>query len=96
MDKLVDYYMSNAAMLSATFRDMGFTVYGGTDAPYIWIEFPGKSSWDSFQDILEKTDIVTTPGSGFGPGGEGFVRVSSFGGKADVEEAVKRFKASFG
>ena len=48
MDSLVDYYMGNAATLCATFQGMGFNVYGGTDAPYIWIEFPGRPSWDSF------------------------------------------------
>ena len=53
-------------------------VYGGQDAPYIWVGFPGKASWDVFADILEKCNIVTTPGSGFGPAGEGFVRVSAF------------------
>ncbi|KAL8155765.1 hypothetical protein AgCh_000973 [Apium graveolens] len=56
----------------------GFTgvrlVYGGKNAPYVWVHFPGQSSWDVFSEILEKTHVVTTPGSGFGPGGEGFVR----------------------
>ena len=56
-------------------------VYGGADAPYVWVGFPGKASWDVFADILEKCDIVTTPGSGFGPAGEGFVRASAFGSR---------------
>ena len=53
-----------------TFEEMGFSVYGGRDAPYVWVGFPGRASWDVFAEILDKCDIVTTPGSGFGPGGE--------------------------
>ena len=76
---LVSYYMENARILRSTFESLGFSVYGGTDAPYVWVGFPGRASWDVFGEILEKTHIVTTPGSGFGPAGEGFVRVSAFG-----------------
>lgn len=54
---------------------------GGDDAPYVWVGFPGKPSWDVFAEILEKCNIVTTPGSGFGPAGEGFVRASAFGSR---------------
>ncbi len=54
---------------------------GGEDAPYVWVGFPGKPSWDVFAEILEKCNIVTTPGSGFGPAGEGFVRASAFGSR---------------
>jgi LL-diaminopimelate aminotransferase len=78
---LISFYMENAAMLRKTFMDLGFSVYGGTDAPYIWVGFPGQKSWDVFAEILEKTHIVTTPGSGFGPAGEGYVRVSAFGSR---------------
>lgn len=62
-------------MLKKCFDDLGFTTYGGTDAPYVWVSMDGKPSWDSFAEILEKTDIVTTPGAGFGIAGEGFIRV---------------------
>ena len=79
MEKLVGFYKENACILRETFNEMGFTVYGGDNAPYIWIGFPGQASWDVFADILEKCDIVTTPGSGFGSAGEGFVRASAFG-----------------
>jgi len=96
MNGLVGFYKENAAILAATFRDMGFSVHGGTNAPYIWVGFPGRASWDVFSEILDKCDIVTTPGSGFGPGGEGFVRASAFGHRADIEEAVKRFRAAYG
>jgi len=96
MRGLVSFYKENAAILASTFRDMGFTVYGGTNAPYIWVGFPGRASWDVFAEILDKCDIVTTPGSGFGPGGEGFVRASAFGHRADIEEAVRRFRKAYG
>ncbi|KAL2326014.1 hypothetical protein Fmac_025072 [Flemingia macrophylla] len=62
------------------------------DAPYVWVHFPGRSSWDVFSEILEKTHVITTPGSGFGPGGEGFVRVSAFGHRENILEACRRFK----
>ena len=79
MNDLVAFYRENAAILRRTFVDLGFSVYGGENAPYIWVGFPGKPSWDVFAEILEKCNIVTTPGSGFGPAGEGFVRASAFG-----------------
>lgn len=79
MEGLVGFYKENAEILRQTFSDMGFSVYGGANAPYIWIGFPGQASWDVFADILDKCDIVTTPGSGFGQAGEGFVRASAFG-----------------
>ena len=79
MSELVAFYRENAAILRKTFVDLGFSVYGGENAPYIWVGFPGKPSWDVFAEILEKCNIVTTPGSGFGPAGEGFVRASAFG-----------------
>ena len=75
---------------------MGFEVHGGTNAPYVWVGFDGRPSWDVFAEILEKCDLVTTPGSGFGPAGEGFVRVSAFGHREDVEEACRRLEAVYG
>jgi LL-diaminopimelate aminotransferase len=96
MMNLVQFYKENAVILKKTFEDMGFSVYGGEDAPYVWVGFPGKKSWDVFAEILEKCNIVTTPGSGFGPGGEGFVRASAFGSRENILEAVKRFKDVYG
>ncbi len=93
---LISFYKENAAILAKTFRDMGFSVYGGDNAPYIWVGFPGRNSWDVFAEILDKCNIVTTPGSGFGPAGEGFVRASAFGSRPDIEEAVRRFKEAYG
>lgn len=96
MNALVSFYKENAEILRKTFSDMGFSVHGGVDAPYVWVGFPGRASWDVFAEILEKCDIVTTPGSGFGPGGEGFVRASAFGHREDIMEAVERFKKAYG
>ncbi|KAK9723698.1 hypothetical protein RND81_05G018500 [Saponaria officinalis] len=92
MSEVVGFYKENTNIIVDTFKSLGFNVYGGTNAPYVWVHFPGQSSWDVFSEILEKTHIVTTPGSGFGPGGEGFVRVSAFGHRESVLEACRRFK----
>jgi LL-diaminopimelate aminotransferase len=96
MHGLVSFYAENAKILKTTFKEMGFSVYGGEDAPYVWVGFPGKPSWDVFAEILEKCNIVTTPGSGFGPAGEGFVRASAFGSRENIMEAVRRFKDVYG
>lgn len=93
---LVAFYKENAAILRKTFLEMGFTVYGGENCPYVWVGFPGQKSWDVFAEILEKCDIVTTPGSGFGPAGEGFVRASAFGHRENILEAVERFQKVYG
>ncbi|KAL6545863.1 hypothetical protein OROGR_009737 [Orobanche gracilis] len=92
MHEVVGFYKENTDIIVDTFISLGFEVYGGKNAPYVWVHFPGQSSWDVFSEILEKTHVVTTPGSGFGPGGEGFVRVSAFGHRDNVLEACRRFK----
>lgn len=92
MGEVIGFYKENTNIIVETFDSLGFKVYGGKDAPYVWVHFPGRSSWDVFGEILEKTHVVTTPGSGFGPGGEGFVRVSAFGHRENVLEACRRFK----
>mmetsp|Transcript_14134 Transcript_14134/g.19469 ORF Transcript_14134/g.19469 Transcript_14134/m.19469 type:complete len:448 (-) Transcript_14134:239-1582(-) len=96
MMNLVKYYKTNAALLKDCFDSLGFTTYGGTNAPYVWVSFAGKPSWETFQDILSKTNVVTTPGAGFGVAGEGFIRISAFGHRENVEEAIRRFKEAFG
>uniref|UniRef100_A0A7S0BKD0 Aminotransferase class I/classII large domain-containing protein n=1 Tax=Rhodosorus marinus TaxID=101924 RepID=A0A7S0BKD0_9RHOD len=96
IEELIDYYMKNAALLRTTMIDLGFEVYGGTDAPYVWVSFPGRSSWDVFSEILEKTQVVTIPGAGFGPGGDGFIRMSAFASKESCEEACERFRKMYG
>ncbi|KAL5719484.1 LL-diaminopimelate aminotransferase [Ranunculus cassubicifolius] len=92
MRDVIGFYQENTGIIMDTFKSLGFNVYGGANAPYVWVHFPGQSSWDVFSEILDKTHVVTTPGSGFGPGGEGFVRVSAFGHRENVLEASKRFK----
>ncbi|GAU47664.1 hypothetical protein TSUD_90870 [Trifolium subterraneum] len=92
MRGVIGFYKENTNIIVDTFDSLGFKVYGGKSAPYVWVHFPGQNSWDVFSEILEKTHVVTTPGSGFGPGGEGFVRVSAFGHRENVLEACRRFK----
>lgn len=92
MSDVVSFYKENTQIIVDTFTSLGFNVYGGKNAPYVWVHFPGKSSWDVFAEILEKTHLVTTPGSGFGPAGEGFIRVSAFGHRENVLEACRRLK----
>ncbi|XP_010263614.1 PREDICTED: LL-diaminopimelate aminotransferase, chloroplastic-like isoform X2 [Nelumbo nucifera] len=92
MHDVVSFYKENTKIIMDTFNSLGFKVQGGEHAPYVWVHFPGRSSWDVFAEILEKIHLVTTPGSGFGPGGEGFIRVSAFGHRGNVLEACKRLK----
>lgn len=94
MNETVAFYKENAKLLKAAFEEMGYEVHGGTDAPYVWVRVPGKKSWDVFAEILEKCDIVVTPGSGFGPAGEGFIRASAFGHRENILEAIDRLKSN--
>lgn len=93
---LVSFYLENARIIQEGLTSMGYTTYGGRNAPYIWTDFNGRDSWEVFTEILEKCQVVTTPGAGFGPGGQGFVRFSAFGKREDVEEAVSRLKSTLG
>lgn len=88
-----DFYLENARLIKATFEDLGYPVYGGENAPYVWVHFPGRSSWDVFSELLERMHILATPGIGFGPGGDGFVRFSAFGHREKILEALNRLKA---
>lgn len=89
---VVDYYKENAKVLLNTFASMGLKAYGGVNAPYVWVHFPGSKSWDVFAEILEKANIITVPGSGFGPGGEEYIRVTAFGHRESIREASARLK----
>ena len=72
---------------------MGYTVYGGVDAPYIWLKTPDDlTSWEFFDKLLEGANVVGTPGSGFGPSGEGFFRLTAFGTHENTKEAIERIK----
>ena len=94
INDLIDYYLENAKILRTTFEEMGYVVHGGTDAPYVFVELPESigGSWDAFSMILEKAQVVTIPGAGFGPGGEGFLRLSAFAPRDSVIEACDRLK----
>jgi LL-diaminopimelate aminotransferase len=91
--EIIDYYMENARIIREGLAEAGLTVYGGVNAPYIWLKTPGgMSSWDFFDKLLTECNVVGTPGSGFGPSGEGYFRLSAFGERANVIEAVERIK----
>ncbi|WP_320666916.1 LL-diaminopimelate aminotransferase [Prochlorococcus sp. MIT 1307] len=88
---LVGFYMENAAIIRRSLIGAGFTVYGGEHAPYVWIKVPeGMNSWNFFDFLLEKANVVGTPGSGFGVSGEGYFRLSAFNSRMNVEEAMQR------
>ena len=87
----IDYYMENARLMRTSLTDMGYRVYGGVDAPYLWVRVPlGFSSWQFFDGLLRQANVVCTPGVGFGPAGEGFVRLTAFGTHENTEEALRR------
>ena len=89
----INYYMTNAMLMRNGFEELGVHVYGGENAPYLWIKTPdGISSWNFFDQMLHEANVVVTPGIGFGPSGEGYVRLTAFGHKEDCEEAMKRIK----
>ncbi len=92
IERLSDYYLLNAKKLRVVFKHCGYPVYGGDHAPYIWVQFPQFNSWQAFEWILENLHIITTPGIGFGPGGNGFIRLSTFGHAEDVDEALLRIQ----
>ena len=87
----VDYYMDNARIIRDGLQAAGFTVYGGRNAPYIWVKTPpGLGSWEFFDKLLSDAHVVGTPGSGFGPSGEGYLRLTAFGRRDHTEEAIAR------
>ncbi|MEW4527988.1 LL-diaminopimelate aminotransferase [Maioricimonas sp. JC845] len=95
--ELVRFYLENARLLREGLEKAGITVYGGVNAPYIWLKTPGGlKSWDFFDTLLQKGHLVGTPGSGFGAAGEGYFRLSAFNSRANVEEAVERFQKAIG
>lgn len=90
----VAYYMNNAKYISDGLKASGYTVSGGVNAPYIWLETPdGMTSWEFFDFLLERANVVGTPGSGFGPSGEGYFRLTAFGSYENTVKAIDRIKA---
>jgi LL-diaminopimelate aminotransferase len=96
INTLIDYYLENAKILREAMESIGYKVHGGIDAPYVFVELPESmgGSWDAFSTILEKAQVVTIPGAGFGPGGEGFLRLSAFAPRDSVIEACERLKVA--
>lgn len=89
----VGYYMENARIILEGLKGAGYTVSGGVNAPYIWLKTPGgMTSWEFFDHLLENANVVGTPGSGFGPSGEGYFRLTAFGSRENTIEAVDRIK----
>ncbi len=90
----IDYYMTNASIIREGLKSMGLTVFGGVNAPYIWLQTPkGLSSWEFFDKLLNEVNVVGTPGAGFGPSGEGYFRLTAFGSRENTEEAIRRLKS---
>ncbi|MDO4992197.1 MAG: LL-diaminopimelate aminotransferase [Prevotellaceae bacterium] len=89
--EVIDYYMTNAAIMHRALTNMGLEVFGGKNAPYLWVKTPnGIESWKFFGQLLYGASIVCTPGVGFGPSGEGYIRLTAFGEREDCEEAMRR------
>ncbi|WP_417393926.1 LL-diaminopimelate aminotransferase [Gimesia chilikensis] len=90
---LISFYLENARLLREGLEAVGIKVYGGVNAPYVWLKTPGDStSWDFFDELLQKAHLVGTPGSGFGASGEGYFRLSAFNSRDNINEAVTRFQ----
>ena len=85
--------MNNAKVIKEVLKDAGYNVSGGVNAPYFWLEPPkGMTSWDFFDYLLDKANVVGTPGSGFGPSGEGYFRLTAFGTYENTVAAIERIK----
>ncbi|MCE9642644.1 MAG: LL-diaminopimelate aminotransferase, partial [Betaproteobacteria bacterium] len=94
---IVDFYMANAALIRQAVTKMGLKVYGGENAPYVWVKTPaGATSWQFFDQLLADCHVVCTPGSGFGAAGEGYIRISAFNSRQNVEEALARLAKRLG
>jgi LL-diaminopimelate aminotransferase len=93
--ELTDYYLENARLIRRGIDEIGLSSVGGVDSPYVWVD-AGRPSWELFDQILQQTGVVTTPGAGFGPAGEGFIRISAFNDRDQVETAMDRIRRELG
>ncbi len=94
--ELIEYYMEIAKIITEGLKNAGFTVYGGVNSPYVWLKVPDNmTSWEFFDVLLEKASVVGTPGSGFGPSGEGYFRLTAFGSRESTKEAIDRITKAF-
>ena len=93
VQETIAYYLNNARVIREGLAGVGLTVCGGENSPYIWARTPdGMGSWAFFDQLLQRANVVTTPGAGFGPSGEGYIRLTAFGGAEDTIEAVERIR----
>lgn len=90
MGSMLSFYLENARLLKETLLSKNLSIYGGDNAPYLWVNFGKQSSWELFQRLLEKTGLIATPGSGFGAQGEGFLRFTAFGTRPHLLKAIER------
>lgn len=89
----INYYMENAKIIKQGLEEARFTTYGGLNSPYVWLKVPeNMTSWEFFDELLKNANVVGTPGSGFGPHGEGYFRLTAFGTKENTIEAIERIK----
>ena len=89
----IAYYMENAKIIKEGLQEAGYMVFGGVNAPYIWLKVPDKmTSWEFFDVLLNKANVVGTPGVGFGPSGEGYFRLTAFGTRENTLEAIERIR----
>jgi LL-diaminopimelate aminotransferase len=95
--EVIAFYLENAGLIRSGLQEAGLHVYGGINAPYVWLQTPNQmSSWDFFDKLLQEAHLVGTPGSGFGASGEGYFRLSAFNSRPNVLEAVRRFQKLLG
>ena len=93
MKELISYYLENAGIIRESLSALGYTVFGGINAPYVWVKTKNNStSWEFFDKLLNDCNVVGTPGSGFGPSGEGYFRFSAFADRENVIKAMDRIK----
>ena len=94
IEETLDYYRNNARIIKEGLERSGFEVFGAVNSPYVWCKTPdGIDSWSFFNILLEQANVITTPGAGFGPAGEGFIRLTAFGNTQDTEKAIMRIEA---
>lgn len=96
VEETIKFYLNNAKVIKQGLAEAGFTTYGGVNSPYVWLKTPdGMTSWEFFDYLLEEVQVVGTPGSGFGPAGEGFFRLTAFGSAENTKKAIERIKTRF-
>ena len=94
IEQTIAYYQNNARVIKEALEASGYTVYGAVNSPYVWCKVPeGESSWGFFDILLERCGVITTPGAGFGPAGEGYIRFTAFGDAEATKEAMRRIQA---